>query len=64
MLHYRLVLYAGNLPDTLYIPTSFLALKQYGQPTKQGEFSISGVAKRASALSIVSSIATTPNFPT
>jgi len=64
MLHYRLVLNAGNLPDTLHIPVSFLALKQYSQPTKQGVFSLSGVVKWASALSTDSYIATTSTFPT
>lgn len=64
MLHYRLALNAGNLPDTLYTPMVFLALKQYSQPTKQGVFSISGVMKWASALNIDSSTATTPKFPT
>jgi len=50
--------------DTLYIPVSFLALKQYSQHTKKGVFSISGVVKWASALSTDSYIGTKPNFPT
>lgn len=64
MLHYRLVLYAAHLPDTLYIPMSFLVLKQYSQPIEQGKFLTCKCCEMGFALSTDSSTATTCNFPT